>query len=119
MWSAVVELYEATPAERRAGLLFTTPDGGMIWPQLVTAHHFPRLRAAARVNPDATTHTLRHTHATLLDEVLVSDALKAGILGHGKKGITARYTHARIEAMRRALALVEARVIEGRAAQAQ
>lgn len=92
-------------------LVFANRDGGPLWPSNVL-EEFYTLRNAAGAPETATIHTLRHTLATLLDECGASEALKAGILGHGKKSITQRYTHARIAAMRKVIEQVAERVMK-------
>ena len=91
------------------GLVFANRDGGPLWPSNVL-EAFYTLRAAAGAPPSATIHTLRHTLATLLDECGASEALKAGILGHGKRSVTQRYTHARLAAMRKVIEQVSERI---------
>lgn len=98
------------PTWQDLDLVFCNRDGGPLWPSNVL-EDFYALRNAAGAQPTATIHTLRHGVATLLDECGASDALKASILGHGKKTITQRYTHPRIEAMRRVLRQVEQRIL--------
>lgn len=102
-------LYEETPPTERMGLIFRNREGGLLSPSLIS-EQFYRYAETARLSPDATLHHTRHTYATLLDEVDATETIKAGILGHGKKNITQHYTEARIEAMRRAMSAVEARV---------
>lgn len=89
-------------------LVFCSRDGKPLWPRNVTDDFYALCRAAG-VPETATLHSLRHTVTTILDEEQVTDALKAGILGHGKKTVTHRYAHARMDAMRRALDKVAAR----------
>jgi hypothetical protein len=55
---------------------------------------------------------------TLLDEATITEAMKVQIMGHAKKNVTQRYTHPRVEAMRRAIEEVATRVI-GAESQAQ
>lgn len=92
------------------GLIFTNRDGGPIRPRVIQ-DVFYGLRAKAGIPQTVALHHLRHTTATLLDEVGASEALKAGILGHGKRTITQHYTTARIEAMRRVLEAVAGRIL--------
>lgn len=92
------------------GLIFPSNVGTPLWP-----HNLEKLFYEARERaglPDTITlHHLRHTLSTLLDEAGASEALKAGILGHGKTTITQHYTHARIEAMRKVIEAVASRVL--------
>lgn len=92
-------------------LVFANRDGGPLWPSNVL-EAFYTLRDGAGAPKGATIHTLRHTLATLLDECGASEALKAGILGHGKKSITQRYTHARLAAMRKVIDQVSERIVK-------
>jgi integrase len=68
---------------------------------------FYRFRVAAGLSDEINFHLLRHTLGTWLDEAGATDTVKQAILGHGKKNVTQRYTHARLSAMRRALEDVE------------
>ncbi len=59
-------------------------------------------------------HLLRHTMATMLDELGYSETIIGAILGHTTgASITRRYTHARIDRVRRAVEAVEKYVFEG------
>lgn len=91
------------------GLIFPSQVGTPIWPDNLEST-FRRLRVAAHLPATVKLHHLRHTLATLLDECGATEALKAGILGHSKQTQTQKYTHARLEAMRRALQAVEDRL---------
>lgn len=102
-------LYENTPPAERMGLIFKNREGGLLSPSLIS-EQFYRYSEVAKLSPDATLHHSRHTYATLLDEVDASEAIKAGILGHGKKNVTQHYTESRVDAMRRAMSAVEARI---------
>ena len=95
-------------------LIFANRDGGPLWPRNVE-DEFYRLRAWAGLPTTTTLHHLRRAVATLLDEQ-ATEVLKAEILGHEKKTITQRYTAARLDAMRRALARVEVAIAEARKA---
>lgn len=90
-------------------LVFPGERGRPLWPTTID-HWWRELRASAGLPDTFRLHHLRHTVATLLDEAQVTEAIKAGILGHGPKNVTQRYTHARIEAMRRALEQVAERI---------
>jgi integrase len=62
------------------------------------------------VNP----HLLRHTVASLIDELGYSETIIGAILGHTSgKSTTRRYTHARYETMRRAVEAVEQELFGG------
>lgn len=52
-------------------------------------------------------HDLRHNCASLLAEAGVSHAIIAEMLGHALAGVTARYTHATIPALRQAALVLE------------
>lgn len=92
------------------GLIFPSSVGTPISPSnLERSFYVVRDRAGLPVSVKL--HHLRHTVATLLDEAGASEALKAGILGHGTKTVTQRYTHARIEAMRKVIDAVSERVL--------
>ena len=107
-YRALWAMWEALE-DKHTGLIFCTRDKTPLWPRN-TNDDFYQLRERAGIADTVTLHHLRHTVSTLLDEMGASEAIKAGILGHGKKGVTQRYTHARIETMRSALAAVEGRV---------
>lgn len=92
------------------GLIFPSDVGTPLWPRNIE-RQFYALRTQATLPTTITLHHLRHTVSTLLDEAGASEALKAGILGHGTTTITQRYTHARIDAMRRVLEVVAERVL--------
>lgn len=93
-------------------LIFPNRDGGHLWPRNVE-DDFYEIRG--RAGQAMTMHSLRHAVATMLDEAGASEALKADILGHEKATVTQRYTHSRVEAMRRVLEQVAEKVL-GRAA---
>jgi integrase len=65
------------------------------------------LKICARAGIQAHFHLLRHTAATRLDEVGATETVRAAILGHSARTITAQYTHAELERMRVALTAVE------------
>lgn len=92
------------------GLIFPSLVNTMLWPCNIE-REFYDLRDAANLPTTITLHALRHTTATLLDEVGASEALKAGILGHKTQTITQRYTHARLAAMRAVLDALSVRVL--------
>ena len=92
-------------------LVFPGERGAPLWPSTVN-HWWYDLRGAAGLPDTLRLHHLRHTVATMLVEADAAEALIAGILGHAKKNVTQQYTHARIEAMRRALERVAERVME-------
>ncbi|MCG8353702.1 MAG: site-specific integrase, partial [Chloroflexales bacterium] len=58
--------------------------------------------------PHCTPHLLRHSCATLLADLGYAEAVIAGLLGHERRGsVTIRYTHARKDTLRRAVAAIE------------
>lgn len=85
-------------------------DGGALWPRSVSDAYYV-LRTQAGLPPTIKLHHFRHALSTLLDENGATDALKAGILGHGTKNVTQRYTHARLAAMRQVLERVTEKVM--------
>lgn len=91
-------------------LIFTSRDGGMLWPRNVE-DDFYAIRGRAGLPATITMHALRHAVATLLDEAGASEALKAAILGHEKKTTTQRYTRGRLDAMRRVIEAVAADIL--------
>lgn len=113
VYDALAEQYEQTPLDRRMGLIWPAPDGRPLRPDRVNIFYADIL-AAAELDPSLTPHYHRHTVATYIDETAgATESLKAGILGHGKRGTSQLYTHPRIEAMRRVLDAIEARVCNG------
>jgi integrase len=69
------------------------------------------MRGKAGLPKSVTFHHLRHTCATRLGELGVIEEVRAAILGHGKRGVTQHYTHATIQAMRRALEAYERELV--------
>lgn len=90
-------------------LVFCNRDGSPLWPRNVNETWYA-IRDAAGLPAAVKLHHLRHTWATLLDECGASDALKSDMLGHAKRGVTQRYTHARLAAMRAVLDAATARI---------
>jgi integrase len=52
----------------------------------------PAILAACEIG-GATSHTLRHTFATIASRLGYSDATIGGLLGHAARGVTSRYIH--------------------------
>ncbi len=76
----------------------------------------PRIAEKAGLT-DVTTHTLRHTFASVAAEMGISELIIAGLLGHRTPGITARYAHLPDSALVSAANRVSARIadaLEGR-----
>ena len=63
-----------------------------------------RVRELAGLPEDVTLHTLRHSFASLAADLGYGDAAIAGLLGHRRAGMTARYTHAADELARETIA---------------
>jgi len=95
------------------GLVFPSGVGTPMWPDNLEAM-FRRIRAAAGLPDSIRLHHLRHTLATLLDECGCTESLKADILGHAKQTQSGKYTHGRIDAMRKVLQAVEDRILGGK-----
>ena len=53
-----------------------------------------RIRRLGGLPDDVTLHVLRHSFASVAADLGYSDAAIAGLIGHKRAGITARYTHA-------------------------
>lgn len=104
------ERLKAGPAWHDHDLVFAGPLGSPCWPSTVN-HWFYDLRDRSGLPGTFRLHHLRHSFTTMLDEAAITEALKAGILGHGKKTMTQKYTHPRVEAMRRAVEEVADRVL--------
>lgn len=60
----------------------------------------------------ATSHTLRHTFASVASELGYSDSTIGGLLGHANRGITTRYIHRPDEALRVAAQAVASAIAE-------
>ena len=87
---AAVELISAQPRT----------SGPYVFPARVRGRPFQglrrvwdRVRGLAGLPPDVTLHTLRHSFASLAADLDYGDAAIAGLLGHRRAGVTARYTH--------------------------
>ena len=52
-----------------------------------------RVRSLAGLPDDVTLHSLRHSFASLAADLGYGDAAIAGLIGHARGGVTARYTH--------------------------
>lgn len=61
---------------------------------------------------DASSHTLRHTFASVASELGYSDATIAGLLGHKGRGVTSRYVHRPDAALAAAAEAVSRRAAE-------
>jgi len=81
------------------GLLFGAPNGGHM-----SSSVFARAIAKAAESiglPDATPHVLRHTHASLADDISAPTPVTMRRLGHTTASMTMRYTHAMADADQR------------------
>lgn len=88
---AVVELISAQP--RTSGPhVFPARVGGRPFQGLPRV--WERVRGLAGLPADVTLHTLRHSFASLADDLGYGEAAIAGLLGHRRASMTARYTHA-------------------------
>jgi integrase len=89
------------------GLVFPSSKGTIKSPRNLE-RDFYGFRTRAGLSDAINFHLLRHTVATwLTEEVGATDATQRAILGHGKKNITQRYTHALRTNMCRALVEIE------------
>jgi integrase len=88
------------------GPIFPSKTGGFRWPHNVS-RQFRVHRDRANIPGDIHLHSFRHTCTSWLDEVGATETVKAAILGHAKKTVTQRYSHASIQAMRIVLEKVE------------
>jgi integrase len=78
---------------KEGNLVFCEPDGGFLWPSLVSQTIVRRIRKAGI--QAASLHTLRHTHASTLLSKGVPLPVVSMRLGHADVNITARiYSHA-------------------------
>ena len=103
-------------ARHEHGLVVCHEDGTP--PSLDTINDQLSSLASSLRMPHIHPHLLRHAVASLLDELGYSETIIGAILGHtGGGSTTRRYTHARSEAMRRAIEAVE-QAIFGSAEQA-
>lgn len=80
-------------------------------PYLHTKKLVKEIFAAAGIT-DASSHTLRHTFASIASELGYSDATIAGLLGHKGRGVTSRYVHRPDAALAAAAEVVSRRVSE-------
>jgi integrase len=86
-----IDSLQAVRSERK--LIFATPDDAYLRPVLVSQIVVRRMRRAGIV--DASIHTLRHTHATILLSRGVPLPVISARLGHADPNVTARiYCHA-------------------------
>lgn len=117
---------EVAFAKKKSIFIFTNDEDGMLTPALFGRHFrgtpkvrtrkdgtpqaIEGIRQKAKLGENVTPHTFRHTMATGLKELGVSEEIRADILGHSKQSITQDYSHRVLEPMRRALAAWEVHV---------
>jgi len=88
---AVLERYFEQMPPGDEGLIFHRPDGHPIDPS-DDAEAWDRALKAAGL-PDVPLHSARHTTATLLHALGVSERVRVTVLGHSSATVTAGYTH--------------------------
>jgi integrase len=95
------------PARQEHGYILCRMDGKYIHPHALNN----RLRTLCRDEafPHWTIHLFRHTFATCCEDAGFNQTIIGSLLGHEKRGrsTTRRYTHARQQARRAAIAAVE------------
>ena len=72
--------------EQQSEYVFSLPQGKAA---KKLAHQWSRLGLDKTITP----HTLRHSLASLAADMLITDHLISGLLGHSRNSITSRYTH--------------------------
>ena len=87
---AVVELLERQP-RTSSPFVFPARTGGK--PLQGLPRMWERMRSLAGLPEEVTLHTLRHSFASLAADLGYGDAAIAGLIGHSRSGVTARYTH--------------------------
>ncbi len=88
---AAAELIDALRGDPSgAGYVFRSDWGDTHYKQVPDL--LDRLRRAARLE-NVTAHTLRHTYASTAGDLGFSELTIAGLLGHGKRGVTQGYIH--------------------------
>ncbi|MDQ2801989.1 MAG: site-specific integrase [Pseudomonadota bacterium] len=88
---AVVELIGAQPRTSNPHVFPARVEGNALQglPRM-----WERIRMLAGLPDDVTLHVLRHSFASLAADLGYGDAAIAGLIGHKRGGVTARYTHA-------------------------
>lgn len=103
-WTEAKGLYAPT------GLVWTTPDGSPIDGADDRARWHDLLRLAGIEDTDQ--HSARHTTATLLLALGVSEDVRMAILGHSVAATAAKYAHVDLTLSRRALGALESAIKE-------
>lgn len=116
-------LWELYQQRGESAFIFTNDEGKVMSPANFSRHFrggragrkkkdgtdkmIEGMRQKADLPSYVTPHTFRHTVATRLKELGVSEEIRADILGHGNKSITQHYSHTVLEPMRQALEALE------------
>ena len=87
---AAADVLRALPHHRKGQAVFGTGDDGAPYQGLPKAWERIAKRAKLR---GVTLHTLRHSFATTANTMGLSEAAIAGMLGHARGSVTARYAH--------------------------
>ena len=94
---------------KHEGSEFVFPSARLASPYQGTKVQIKRMFANAKIH-DASSHTLRHTYASIASELGFSDATIAGLLGHKGRSVTSRYVHRPDKSLSLAADLVAASV---------
>lgn len=97
--SSVGDVFRIQPKLRGSDFVFPASRGD--GPYQGAKRQITKLFALAEIS-GATSHTLRHTYASVASSLGYSDATIGGLLGHSNRGITTRYIHRPDEALRMA-----------------
>jgi integrase len=87
---AAADLLEALPHHPKGQAVFGAGNDGAAYQGLAQAWERIAKRAKLR---GITLHTLRHSFATTANSMGLSEAAIAGMLGHARGSVTARYAH--------------------------
>lgn len=98
-----------TKLDRHHGSAFVFPASRGQGAYQGTKRVAPRIFETAGIE-EASSHTLRHTYASVASGLGYSDATIAGLLGHAGRGVTSRYVHRPDEALRAAADAVSGRI---------
>lgn len=96
---AVVDVLRS--CEARLGSAYVFPASRGDGPYQGAKRQITALFKAAGID-GATSHTLRHTYASVASSLGYSDSTIGGLLGHANKGITTRYIHRPDDALKMA-----------------
>ncbi len=87
---AAIDLLERLPRHDKSDQVLASGDDGLPYTGLPKAW----VRIAARAKLKAVTlHTLRHSFATIANDLGLSEPTIAALLGHSRRGVTSRYVH--------------------------